>query len=48
MDTHCIGLVELIWKVVEEIINTHLRAIVHLHNVLHRFRTGRGMGTAVL
>ena len=47
-DTHYIDLLELLWKVVEAIIDTRLRASVRFHEILHRFRTGRGMGTAIL
>ena len=41
MDTRGIGLLEFLWKVVEEIIDTHMRASVRLHDVMHGFRTGR-------
>ena len=34
--------------VVEAIIDTRLREIFRLHNVLHGFHTGRGMGAAKL
>ena len=48
MDTQGIDLLESPWKVMDEIIDTHLRASVHLHNVLHGFRAGRVMGTVIL
>ena len=47
-DTRRIGLLELLWKVVEAIIDTRLRESFFLHNALHRFCAGRGMGTAIL
>ena len=33
---------------VEALIDTHLRASIHFHDVLHRFRDGRGTGTAIM
>ena len=33
---------------VEALIDTHLCASPKLHNVLHRFRAGRGTGTAIM
>ena len=47
-DTKGIGLLESMWKVVEVIINTRLRASVRLHNVLHLFCAGRVMGMEIL
>ena len=47
-DTWGIGLLELLWKVVEAIIDTCLRASVHIHNTIHRLRAGRGIGTSTL
>ena len=48
MDTRGIGLLESLWKVVEELIDTRPRASFRLHNVLHWFHAGRRMGTAIL
>ena len=48
MGTREIGLLELMWKVVEAIINTHLSLSVRLHDFLNGFRSGRGMGTEIL
>ena len=48
MYTRGIGLLILIWKVVEAKIDTSLREIVRLHDVLQGFHTGRGMGTEIL
>ena len=39
---------ESLWKVVEAIIDTRLRASVRLHNVLYELSSGRGTGTAIL
>ena len=36
------------WKVVGAIIDTRLRESVHLYNVLHGLKKGRGTGTAIL
>ena len=46
--TQGIGLLEILWKVVEDLIDTRLRASLQLHDVLHGFRTGRGTGTAIM
>ena len=43
-----IGLLEILWKVVDALIYTHLRASLQMHDVLHEFRAGTGMGTAIL
>ena len=47
-NTRGIDLLESLWKVVEELIDTRLRSSVRLHNVLHGFCEERGMGTAIL
>ena len=47
-DTRGIGLLEFLWKVVEAIIDTHLRASVRLHDILHDFRIGKGTGKVIL
>ena len=43
-----IGLLETFWKVVEALIDTRIRASIKSHDVLHGFRDGRGMGTAIM
>ena len=43
-----IGLVEVMWKVVAEILNRRLTASITFHDFLHEFRAGRGTGTATL
>ena len=46
-DTWVIGLLEVVWKVVEVVIDTRIKTVVQLHNVLHVFFAGRGTGTAI-
>ena len=43
-----IGLVEVMWKVVAEILNLRITAFITFHNFLHRFWAGRGTDTATL
>ena len=43
-----IGLVEVLWKVVAEILHLRLTTAITYHNALHGFRAGRGAGTATL
>ena len=43
-----IGLVEVTWKVVTVILHRGLTTGIQLHDALHRFREGRGTGTATL
>ena len=43
-----IGLVEVVWKVWEKIMNNRLRATITLHGALHCFKKGRGKGTATM
>ena len=47
-DTQGIGLLETLWKVVEALIDTHLRSSLQMHDVLHRFRFGKGTGAAIM
>ena len=47
-DYRGIGLVEVMWKVVAEILNRRLTASITFHNFLHGFRAGRGTGTTTL
>ena len=47
-DKRGISLLETLWKVVEELIDTRLRASLHMHSVLRGFRAGRGTGTAIM
>ena len=43
-----IGLVKLEWKLCAAVVNCRLNRGVVLHDALHRFRGGRGMGMATL
>ena len=47
-DTRGIGLLDTLWKLVEELIDIRLRASLQMHDVLHRFRARRGTGTAIM
>ena len=47
MDTWGIGLIEIVWKVVEAVINTRIKSIVQFHNVLHVFCSGKGTGPLI-
>ena len=43
-----IGLVEVMWKVVEAILNIRITASITFHDFLRGFWSGRGTGTATL
>ena len=43
-----IGLLETIWEVCPSIFNIRIRSSIVLHDVLHRFRQGRGTGAAII
>ena len=43
-----IELVEVTWKVVKVILHRQLTTAITFHDALHRFREGRGTGTATL
>ena len=47
-DTREIGMIEILWKVVESIIKTNIKTVVTFHDVLHGFRIRRGTGTAIM
>ena len=47
-DFQGIGLLEVIWKVVEKVIDARLSSSIDLHDVLHGFREGRGCGTGIM
>ena len=47
-DTWGIGLIETMWKVVEALIDTCLRASLHMHEILHGSRARIGMRTAIM
>ena len=46
--TRGIGLLETLWKVAEALIYTCLRAILHMHDVLHGLRSIIGTGTDIM
>ena len=46
-DFRGIGLLEVIWKVIEKVIDARLKC-VPLHDALHGFRPGRGCSTAIM
>ena len=43
-----VSLHDMLWKVMESIIDTRLRASIQFHNVLHGFHAGGGMGTGTM
>ena len=43
-----IGILEVLWKVVEAIIDKCIKNVVTFHDVLHGFCSERGMGTAII
>ena len=43
-----IGLVEVVWKVVKEVIDTRIKTVVQFHNVLHGFCACRERGAAIM
>ena len=47
-NTGGISLLETLWKVVEALIDNCLRAILQMHDVLHRFMTEIWTGTATM
>ena len=47
-DYRGIGLVEVMWKVVAEILNLRFTASITYHDFLHGFPADRGTGTATL
>ena len=46
--TRVIGLLETLWKVVEALVYTRIRASIHFHDVLQSFQAGRGTGTVIM
>ena len=43
-----IGLAEVLWKTMTSLLNLRLAAAITFHDVMHRFRSGRGTGTVAL
>ena len=48
VEYRCIVLLEVVWKVVEAIINRRITASTSFHGVLHSFRACRGTGNTTL
>ena len=46
-DFRGIGLLEVLWKVIEKVLDARLSSI-DLHDCLHGFRAGRGCGTGIM
>ena len=46
--TQGIGMLEVMWKVVEGVIDTLVKSEVQFHDVLHGFHAGRGKGTTIM
>ena len=46
-DFRGIGLLEVIWKVIEQVVDARLKC-VPLHDALHGFRPGRSCGTGIM
>ena len=48
VDTRGIGMLEVLWKVVEAIIDTRIKMVVKFHDVLNIFCASRGTGMAIM
>ena len=46
-DFRGIGLLEVLWKVLEKVLDA-LLSTIELHDALHGFRAGRGCGTGIM
>ena len=40
-------MLDVLWKVVEALIDTRIKTVVQFHDVLHGFCAGRGTGTTI-
>ena len=47
-DTGGLCMLEVLWKMVEAVIDTHILKVVQFHGFLHGFFAGRGAGTAIM
>ena len=47
-DTKGIGMLEVVWKVVEAVINTRIKLVFQFHDVLHGFFAGRETRTTIM
>jgi len=43
-----IGLLGVVWKLMEAIIDTRVKEVIAFHDCLHGFRSGRGTDTAII
>jgi len=43
-----IGLLEVVWKLMEETVDARVKEAIEFHDCLHGFRSGRGTDTAVI
>ena len=48
LDTWGIGLLEVVWKVVEAVTDTRIKSVVQFYDFLHGFLSGRGAGAAIM
>ena len=48
VDTRNIGLLEVVCKVMEMVIDNRINLVVQFHDVLHGFCAGRGTGTTIM
>ena len=48
VDPRRIGLMEVVWKVVEAVIDTRIKIVVQLHDVLHGCHVGRGTRNTIM
>ena len=46
--TRGIGFIEVMWKIVEAVINTPIKMTVKFHDILYGFYTHQGTGTAIM
>jgi len=44
----CIGLLEVVWKLMEAIIDTRVKEVIEFHDCLHGFRSGRGTDISII
>ena len=47
-DTQGIGWFDVLWKVMESVINTQIKMVMNLHDVLHGFLASRVTGIAIM
>ena len=48
METQGIGVLEILWKIVEAIIDTRIKTVDMFHEVLHGLHTSRVTSTAIM